>query len=272
MQNTIQQIILADNEIDIVSLWRILVKRKSIVLIAFILSFLGAILYLLFTPPVFESRAVLQVGQAGQAGQLEIPAVLVRRLNEKYRINDKSIIVKMPKVTGVSFDKKGANSVITLLAQDYSAKGAQQYLAREIQELLGEHLIPYNHAMDIQHKRIQSLEKQISAVNAYIEELSSHIEAVRKQDPAQGAILAVEKGKLLTDIPGLEAQHVALQLALSDIQSQPTKVMLNPTFSERQTKPKSKLLLALAIVFGLFVGIIAAFFVEFINKQRQQAI
>jgi capsular polysaccharide biosynthesis protein len=271
MHNTNQQLISADDEIDLIDLWRVLVKRKVIVLVVPIISLLAGILYLLLTPSVYESRAVIQVGQVGQVGQVEIPAILVQRLKEKYRIDDKTVISKMPNVKGISLDKKGANSVITLLAQDYSAKGAQQYLTFEIQALLGEHALLYNQSMDIQRQRLQSLGKQMSSVNAFIEELSSHIEAVRKLDPAQGAILAVEKGKLLTYAPDLEAQYVTLQLALSDIQSQPTTVLQNPTLPERQAKPKPMLVLVMALMSGLIIGVVAAFIGEFLCKVRLQS-
>lgn len=232
-----------------------------------VLSLLVAAVYLLITPDVFESRAVIQVGQVGQ---VEAPAILVQRLKEQCRVDDKGAATEMPRVTDISVDKKGASNVITILAQDNSAEGAQKHLTQVMQALLAEHAKLYNQAMDAQRQRLQSLNKQRQAVNDYYETLSAHIEAVRKQNPAQAAILAIEKGKLLTDAPRLESEYTALQLAMSDIQSQPTKLLREPTLPDRQTKPKSMLVLVLAFVLGFMLGIIAAFFAEFLSKVRQQ--
>lgn len=272
MQDTNRPLPTTDDETSLIDLWRVLAKRKMLVLAMPVVLLLAAAVYLLTAKPVFESRAVVQVGQVGQVGQVEAPAVLVQRLREQYRVGDTDAISVMPRVTDVSLDKKGSNNVITLLVQDHSAEGAQKYLAHVTQALLAEHTKVYSQSMDVQRQRLQSLDKRMQALNDYMEKLSVHIEAVGKQDPAQAAILAIEKGKLLTEIPGLERDHTALRLALSDIQSQPSKLLREPTLPDRQAKPKQKLVLVLALLLGFMLGIITAFVAEFLIKARQQAI
>lgn len=276
MQDTNRQSAPADDEINLIDLWRVIAKRKVLVLAMPVLLLLVAVMYLLITPAIFESRAVIQVGQVapigqvGPVGQIEAPAALVQRLKEKYRVDDKDPVPEMPRVTEISLNKKGPSNAVTFLVQDHSAEGAQKHLTQVMQALLAEHTTLYNQAMNAQRQRLQSLNKQMHALNDYSETLSAHVEAVRKQDPAQAAILAIEKGKLLTDAPRLESEYTALQLAMSDIQSQPTKLLREPTLPNSQIKPKSKLVLVIALVLGFMLGLIAAFFAEFLAKVRQQ--
>lgn len=270
MQDTNRQSPPADDEINLIDLWRVLGRRKALVLVMPVLSLLVAAIYLLIAPAVFESRAVIQVGQVGQVGQVEAAAVLVQRLKEQYRVDDKDPTPEIPRVTEISLDKKGPGNVVTLLAQDHSAEGAQKLLAQAVQALLAEHAKLYNQAMNIWRQRLQFLAKQIQTLNGHIEKLNARIDAMRKQDAAQAAILAIERGKLLTEALGLEAGYTALQLAMSDIQSQPTKLLRESTLPDRQTKPKPKLVLVLALVLGFMLGIIAAFIAEFLAKARQQ--
>jgi uncharacterized protein involved in exopolysaccharide biosynthesis len=197
MQDTNRQSPPADDEINLVDLWRVLAKRKALVMVMPVLSLLLAAVYLLITPAVFESRAVIQVGQ------VEVPAVLVQRLKEQYRVDDKEAATEMPRVTNISVDKKGASNIITILAQDSGAEGAQKHLTQVVQALLAEHTKLYSQTMDTQRQRLHSLDKQITLRNDLMVELTVHIEAVHKQDPAQGVVLAIEKGGLLTEALGL---------------------------------------------------------------------
>lgn len=269
-QNDNQPMPQQDEEYSLVDFWHLLVKRKALVLALPALSLLVAFAYLAMTPPTFESRAVIQVGQVGQVGQVETPAILVQRLKEQYRVDSKDVTNVMPRVTDISVDKKGASNVITILAQDHSAEGAQKYLTQVMQALLADHTKLYNQSMDVQRQRFQSLEKQMQALGDHTEKLSVYIEAVRKLDPAQAAILAIEKAKLLTEIPGLEREHTTLQLALSDIQSQPSKLLREPSLPVSQAKPKRTQMLALAGMLGLILGMVAALVAEFLSKVRQQ--
>jgi uncharacterized protein involved in exopolysaccharide biosynthesis len=60
-------------------------------------------------------------------------------------------------------------------------------------------------------------------------------------------------------------------LALSDIQSQPTTVFQNPTLPDKQAKPRPNLLIMLALMVGFMLGIVAAFFAEFLYKVQSQS-
>jgi len=280
-----QESLPVSEEITLKDIWNVLAKHKVLVLAMPLASLLVATTYLLITPAIFESQAVIQIGQVGQAihvgqlgqviqvgqaiqiGQIETPAILVQRLREQYRVGDDDAIMVMPRISDIRLDKKGANFII-LLAQDYSAKGAQKQLAQAVQALLAEHEKRYHQAMDTQQQRLQSRDKQMQQLKELIASLPMAIEAVRKQDSAQAAMLIIEKANLLTEMSSLESEYYALQLALSEIQSYPTKLLREPTLPERQVKPKSKLMAVFALTVGFLLGIMAAFVAEVLAKAR----
>lgn len=268
MQDTTRQSSLADGEINLTGLWSVLVRRKKLVLIIPVLLLLVAALYLRLTPAVFESRAIIQVGQVMQVGQIEAPAALVWRLKEQYRVDNKDQVAEMPWVLEISIDKKGPGNVVSFLAQDHSAQSAQKHLTHVMQALLSEHTKLYNQSMGVPLQRLQFLCEQKQTLNDNIKELSTHIEAVRNKDPVQAIILGIEKRSLLLEAARLDADCAALQLSTSDIRSQPTKLLLEPTLPHSPSTPKSKLILKLALVLGVMLGIVAAFTSEFLAKAR----
>lgn len=69
-------------EISPIELWRVLAKRKLLIFASLFvtLSLTGA--WILTSQPVYQSRAVLGIGQVGS---LESPQLVVQRVREEYR-------------------------------------------------------------------------------------------------------------------------------------------------------------------------------------------
>ncbi len=248
-------------------LWQMLVKHKKLVLLMPVIFVLLAALYLLVTPSVFESRTVVQVGQIGRVGALEAPPVLVHRLREQYQVDDIGAEKEMPKISEISADKKNVNAV-TIIAQDNSPEGARRYLDQTVRELLSSHAKLYSQVIDEQNQHLQSLNGQINAMNAHITKLSAYTEELRTKSPVQVALLAIERGKLLAEVASLENEYMALRLALSGMQTQPTRLLKEPTLPEIRAKPNRQLVLVLAVILGLMLGVFAAFVVELLARAK----
>jgi LPS O-antigen subunit length determinant protein (WzzB/FepE family) len=89
-----------ESEISLVDLWIVLIKRKYIIAITFSIVLLTGFFYIMVTKPVYESKAVIQVGQVGQIVPpevaqfaqasrqvifIEVPSVLIKRLSAQIR-------------------------------------------------------------------------------------------------------------------------------------------------------------------------------------------
>lgn len=260
-----------EDEISLIDLWLVLARRKWLVLGIALLTLLLAGLYAWTRTPMYESRAVVAVGSMGEHGFLEQPDAVVQRLTEEYHVDDSSEEqITPPYVDEVQKEGGRDSSAVSITVQDTSAAGAQRYAKQVVGKLLTEHNDLFQQALKAQKMRLKSLNDQIAGFDAQMKSLSEHIEALKSRDPAQSAILAVEKGKLLEEKPALEEQRVELELAVSGLKAQPTKLIRSPSLPRGPSNIKTKLYLALGLVLGLMLGVFAAFFAEFLARAREE--
>ncbi|MDX9833804.1 MAG: Wzz/FepE/Etk N-terminal domain-containing protein [Desulfobulbus sp.] len=258
------------NEITLFDIWQILVARKWVILIAPVLTMVLAVLYLVQTGTVYECSAQILVGQICKEHPIANPAVLVQRLVEKYRVDDKMVTKGLPYISSVSSDKKNTASIVLLKAVDATAEGARRYLEQVVAEFLAEQHKLFEQELEIRHTRLQALSHRLEVVEAHQQELEKHIDKMGRQDPAQAAILVVEKGGFLTLTSGLEKERFNLQTEISAVDSYPTELLGVPYLPEKSIRPKRTLVLLLAGVSGLILGVTLAFVAEFITAARQR--
>ncbi len=261
------------DEIGLGSLWRVLVKRKYFVLAIPLLTVLMAIAYLSQITPIYQSRAVILVGQVRQGGQpepLEVPAVLVMRLKERYGVGEAGAAVEMPRIAGITQNKSDVPNAITFLAHDRSAQGAQAYLVRVVNAVLAEHAMSLTRIGDASRERMQSIDRQVGMLNDYIASLSKQIETIRVTSPVQASILVLEKGRALAEKIQFEQETTHLRLVLSGMQSQPSKLLLEPVLPVSSVDPKRSAILSLAVVLGVMLGLFCAFAAEALLRLRDK--
>ncbi|MEQ6340345.1 MAG: Wzz/FepE/Etk N-terminal domain-containing protein [Gammaproteobacteria bacterium] len=257
---------LQEDEISLIDLWRVIVKRKKMIIGSLLLSLLLVGAWIAITKPVYESRAVLGIGQVGP---LESPQLLVQRLKEEYRIKDDSEgEQKFPLIKEAKTMEKTLANGIEITAQAHSAAEAQKFLADVTTKVLRQHLKLYDMARNEQQKQLESLEKQKDQVEQVLILLRSRVTSVAGSDAALAGLLALEQDRLLQQLPQIEQQQAAVRLAMSELQSRPTILLRQPTLPAKPVKPKPALYLALAAVLGLMLGVFGAFFAEFVGKTR----
>lgn len=259
------------DEINLVDLWRIFVKRRRIVIAMLVLSLLVGAGYWVYTPFVYDSRAVLQVGQVGQDNVIEQPELLELRLKEKYKQHSDD----MPRMTQINIDKKGL--IVVFLAQDRTAAGAQQYLNRIMHDLLAEHDKMFHQVADIERQHLDSLGQKLARLDTISRKLSPSDPPQMKPGQTERFSKAIETGKLIVGAANIivgaaniEDAYTKLHIALGDSLTYPTRVLSKPTMAVAPSKPNAKQLLVMALLFGTIGGIFIAFFVEFLARFRAQ--
>ena len=257
-----------EDEVNLIDLWRVITKRKRLIFITLviILSLVG--MWLLIAKPVYESRAVLGLGQVGS---IELPQFVVQRLKEEYRVKDDSEGERpLPLLSEVKIMDKTLANGVELVAQAHSAKEAQQFLNSIIRTIMQRHLHLFDLGRIEQQKQMASLEKYRDAIERGLGTLRERITALTKGDAALAGLLTLEQDRLIQQLPQVEQQIVAVRLAMSELQSSPTLVLRQPTLPVEPVRPKPALYMVLAGVVGLMLGIFGAFFAEFIGKTRNQ--
>jgi len=260
-----------DDEISLIDLWNVLLRRRLLILGLTVLCVAVAILYSILATPVYESRAVVLIGKAASIGPVENPDEMVQRLRQDYRVGDESEGEReMPYVEAISLNKREADAVVTISARAETPQEASQFLGQVVDGLLEEHETWFKQTVRLLRDRMDTLVAQSQAFESQIVLIQEEMERVREVNPVQASVLAVESGKLIAQLPGLEGRLNLLQLDLLDSRSYPSKLLRAPTVAVKPIQPRPKLYLAISLVLGLMLGVFAAFFAEFLRNARQE--
>ena len=258
------------DEITLFDIWQILVARKWVILSMPIIALLLGLLYLLQATEIYECSARILVGQAGVGRQVENPAVIVQKIAEKYRVYDNTVSRDLPRVSSVVHDKKDTGIIVQIKTADATAKGAKQYLEQVVAEILaGQHAL-FEQEMELKQTRLKTLSDRLEAVETFQQELEGRIAKVGQQDPAQAAVLAVEKGNFLKLASDLKRERYTLQTEMSSVVFYPAELVGVPHLPSRPIKPKRIIVILLSGISGLLLGIMAAFLAESICSARQR--
>ncbi len=270
-----------EDEISLIDLWRVIVKRKKMIIGSLLLALLLVGAWLAITKPVYESRAVIgigqvgqvgqvgQAGQAGQAGQVETPQLLVQRLKEEYRVKDESEgEQKFPLVKDVKTMEKSLPNGVEIIAQAYSAQEAQKFLVDVAAKVIKQHQKLFDLARTEQQRQLDSLQNEHDRIEQALALIEHRVSSLVGSEASLAGLLTLQKDLLLQRLPQIEQQQTVVRLAMSELQSRPTVLLRQPTLPINPVKPKPGLYLALATVLGLMLGIFGAFFAEFIGKTR----
>ena len=258
------------DEITLFDIWQILVARKWVILSMPIIALLLGLLYLLQATEIYECSARILVGQAGVGRQVENPAVIVQKIAEKYRVYDNTVSRDLPRVSSVVHDKKDTGIIVQIKTVDATAKGAKQYLEQVVAEILAAQRTLFEQEMELKQTRLKTLTDRLEAVETFQQELEGRIAKVGQQDPAQAAVLAVEKGNFLKLASDLKRERYTLQTEMSSVVFYPAELVGVPHLPSRPIKPKRIIVILLSGISGLLLGIMAAFLAESICSARQR--
>jgi capsular polysaccharide biosynthesis protein len=251
-----------DDGLNLVDLWEVLTRRKKIVISTFVLVVLCAIAFAFLTKPVYESKAVIQVGQISLVGQLEDTSILMERLQGH------------PFIKKIEARQGKASSIIAITVQAASQAEARQQLQKITDQLLHEHDLKYDTEMASQQQKYASLRQAIDTVQSLTNELSLLIvEMTKKKEFAQATILVLEKINLVKKLGDLDLAAITLDRNITHAGvTYHTRLIAEPKSSATLIKPKPKRIITLSIMLGVILGIVSAFIVESIDKARRQMV
>lgn len=287
----------AAGEVSLGDVWLLFVRRRNLIVTVFVLSVLTTGAIVLLTAPVFESRAVIQVGVISDVGPLESTADLVQRLKGVYQVGGKSncegempcikavtfsnslasrgVVInarELSYIKEVSFDRTLMDHSVTIVAQDSSAEGARRFLEDVTNKLLEEHRLVFNDVVRRKREQLSRLDQRIIDTRRHVEILAGQLAKVSDKEPAVGALIALEQTKLLEQMSVMDKQRADLEIGLSGIKTWESRVVREPTLARAPQKPRPVLYGALGSAVGLMLGILAAIVAEFAANARRQTL
>ena len=266
--------------IDLRELWQILKRRKKTIARTTIALFMLAILYLIIAKPVYEANASFQIGQI-ESKPIEKPIDLKFYLESIYHIGDKNTKREYPILDRVTVPKK-SDRQIKLVAVGYDNKSAKKILEEIVGLILEKENTIINSYLSIKKRELRksqillkNLKEQIKRQDGILKELSGQIkEADQEALPA----ITLEYSKNLEKYDMLESRLLKLQekissleMELSPVNIQPSKMIGSINTYDHPVKPKKLLILTVSLLTGLMLGIFLAFFLEFIKSEEKES-
>jgi uncharacterized protein involved in exopolysaccharide biosynthesis len=255
-----------EDEISLSDLIRVLVKRKKLFFGVLALVLGMALVWILLSEPVYESRSVLLIGQVAPIGQFETVPTLVQRLKEEYKVDDNSEGRRVyPIVARVAPADKGTVNAIEVVVRAHTASQAQAFLKGVVAKILQQHKRLYDIGLSQQGDLLESMEARRTQLQAALSEARRRLIASH-QDAAGSGLLSLETDQLADQLSEVDQAIINQRIATSELQSRETTVIREATLPEGPVKPKPVLYLVIAVLLGLVAGVLAVFLAEFWSR------
>jgi uncharacterized protein involved in exopolysaccharide biosynthesis len=244
-----------DDEISLLELWQILVKRWALVFLVFLGCILAGAAYAFFKPPVFEANATLRIGQI-QSVLLESPQELIARLVE---LGSGAVSASVA---------RGANNLVSVVSRSGSAEEAAAALEQAVASVIRVHEGFYQQSTEPLRERVAQIDVQRQAVERELNDIDQLVRQIRGKEPVQASLLVMQRSPLGQTAQQLDAERLRLLQQLSPPQARPTELLGQIAMPARPVQPRKWLILAVAAVLGLMGGVMLAFVAEFVANAK----
>lgn len=265
-----------EKELNLIDFLTILYLRRWTIAATMIAFVLLAGAYIMFTTKEYVSRTVFETGAfpvISPNGELSKPrsfesrTLIVEQLKEDYKINDFS---ESPRTLPLlSHAEPTGEFGIQIIAKGATPEDAQQFLLDVVNKLTSEQIILYEQFLKNLDDRKKIAEDAIHRPTIRIEELDSQLSSSSGRNSTTAPFLLLEKLRLESTVYSNQRLLNIYSLAISDLFIMPPHVIRGPTLTLNSVYPRTYVLLAVAILFGLISGVLLGFGLEMINWARQ---
>ncbi|WP_148863389.1 Wzz/FepE/Etk N-terminal domain-containing protein [Marinobacter fonticola] len=247
MNNAYEQQQMRDDEISLVDLAAVFVRRRYVFYIVFVVVTLAGLAYALFTSDKYEYASLLEVAEQGDGRPIEQPAAVIATIENRW-LQEVSTRFRAEHEKKLPFEVNASNPEQTRLIRLSSESDKEN--AEVVKDI---HTTLIDRVKQHQGNLISSEEKSLQR---QIESLEKVIEALEGQQFAGEALArAIEK-------------RVSLERQLEQLK--PVEVLVVSRESAEKTGPRRALIVVLAGLLGGMVGVFGAFLFEFIIRVRAQ--
>lgn len=263
-----------DDEISLLELWQVLVRRKLWIVATLIVCIAAGAGYAFLKAPVYEASVKIRIGQVavGQAGLFEPAEELAARIIARYGEDVADGVKRERPFLKRASPQKGLTTTVDLVAEGDTPQDAAALLEKITDEVRKAHEATFERNVKFLTERLNNLEIQRTLLQQQYVDASALFEQLKQRDAVQAALIMQERGRLTSTIIGLDGEKPALVQRLSPPQTLPTELLGEITAPTKPAAPKKGLVLALAGVLGLMGGVLLAFVAEFVGKARRSGL
>ncbi|WP_240455543.1 Wzz/FepE/Etk N-terminal domain-containing protein [Halomonas faecis] len=239
----------ADDEISLVDLAKLLIRRWKAMVVIFLVVVFGALAYALMQTPAYTYTSIYSVAEAGGGDALETPASLVARTENLYLGPVTRELIEAEGLTSLPFSTRIANPDNTHIVRlSSTAPEAQAERVQAHHQALLERLkADQDEALE---RRRNALERQLSSLESTFEQ-GTETRSMGAAEIVSGALQRMFEVE--AELEELEPGEV-VQVAVQSLEQQGTN---------------RKLILALGVVLGGMLAVMGVFFLHFASLVRQ---
>ena len=267
-----------EEEIDLREYINVLLKRKGVIILIFLIAVIAAALVSYFAiSPIYQSSAIFSVAQIDSRAVINITESLeIMRsnilLDEVINRMDLEISAGQLKSQIEVKNLKGTNFIEVSIVADLPEKAKN--LAENITEVfIKQNQGKYREKVKLVEDRLKTLEEQIAEFEKNIQEIKKIIKEIAASEELSEGEKQFQTSLLLNSsvterslYNNLTNQASSLKTSLKSCED--FKIINYAQLPAVPIKPNKKLNILIAGVLGLFVSIFVAFFLEFWQKSK----
>lgn len=255
-----------DDSIDLFELAATLWEGKWAIVTACLAALAAAGGWLLLQSPVYEARAVVEIGQVADGEPLFDRGRLLGQLRESLVDQAGSISEQSGRLTAVGTVRGGSDRALELTAQGDDPVAVARWLEAYVGELLAAHAQAYDERLQLLHDSLVELAERKAEIDTTLKALQ--VDVAGNTDPVVRATLALQQSGLLAERGQLLQRRLAIQETLQEHTSYPSRLWGAVTAGETPVAPRGQMILAIAVLLGGLFGSMAVL----IRKQWQQRV
>lgn len=258
-----------ESKFDVTNLGRALARRWSWFLAALIGCLIVGASYLMMKSPVYEARTKIRIGQVAGDGAFEPAEVLASRLLSEYGPHRAYGDQRARPYLSRALVAKGNAQVVELSTEGDTAEDAANLLRQIAHEVGERHRSIFENNVAFLKERLAAIDEQRTVLRIQYAEASEIAGRIRKTNPIEAALIAVEVSALAQAIARIDADRPEWARDLVPPKTEPTETLGAIHLPLRPSAPKQGLVLMLASLSGIFLGAFLVMVVEFVVRVRQ---
>lgn len=262
-----------DEGIDLFAFWATLVERKVLIFICFTVCLGAGIAFAYLKSPVYESNVKLRIGQIKSDGEatpslLENAEELSARLLTQYGEDiAQGIKREHPFITQATL-QRGVTTTLQLTAEGATADDAARLLNDVVKAVQRDHTVLFEDNRRPISDRLQNLEEQRATLQKQYADLTALIERLKASDSVQASLMMLQRGAIVDSLNQQDMERLRLAQQITPPQTRPTELLGEIVAPAKASRPKKILVLAFSAAFGLMMGVILAFHMDFLAKAK----
>ncbi len=268
-----------EEEIDLREYINVLIKRKGIIILIFLIAIITAVIISYFAlSPIYQSSTVFSVAQVDGQTVINIPEALeIMKSNVVLdevinRIGGLEETAKQLS-SQMTTESLGGTNFIKVTVEADTPEKAKSLVENIAKVFIEQHQSEYEEKVKLIESRVNILEEHIAEFEKNIQEIEKTKKKIAASEELSEAERQFQTSLLLSSsvterelYNTLTDQANSLKVSLKNCED--FKIINYAQLPAVPIKPNKKLNILIAGVLGLFVGVFVAFFLEFWQKGK----